>query len=268
MSIVEAGKASMPSNPQNENIRTCGGFTMEIFRGEQTYGRRLDELRERVARIYIRGFGLGIMQTAEEVRQSIIGEGSIFIVSKEVQDVAFSAQRLMRIPIPIDDKGSVRLARVAFTNTRLVLPEYQDKGIGKWTMNVCEEEYKPDYFAGRTQNPAIHLGWKSLPFTGEDRPIDKDFRGEDLKSRQYRAVLWAVARTSKKPVDVYTGLAEGVYKEGETRGYSPDLTNERYVEIDKRMEALGLVRADGDTLYYIIERVEPPQNNLEQVAAS
>lgn len=245
---------------QSEIIRTKDPFKLEIFKGDLTSGRQLDAVKERVALVYHTGFGTGIIQTAKEVEESMTKGGSIYIVSKDGFDIAFSIQRLMRIQIPIDDKGSERLCRAVYTFSRLVLPAYQQDGVGKWTMEVEDEEYKPDYFTGRSQNPSIHLGWKSLLFTGEDRPIDRDYKGNDLRSRQYSAVMWGVVtRTSKMPVDINTGLAKDVYKEGETGGYKPDLSNLEYARIDQRMGRLGLVRANGDTLYYVIERVNQTQ---------
>lgn len=258
---TEAFRASFDGGIRPDNVCTKGRFILEIYNGEQTK-ERVDILRERVAIVYYQGFGLGIMQTADEVRESLIKKGSVFFVKLDNKDIAFSIQHTMRVTIP-DDRGSEKLARVLYTSSRLVLPDYQGKGIGKWTMQVEDDECKPDYFAGRSQNPAIHLGWESLSFTGEDRPIHKDYRGEDLKSRQFRTVLWALVRTSKIPVDINTGLSEGVYKEGETKGYIPDLSHERYAEINKRMLDLGLVRERGDTLYYVIERVESGKDNIE-----
>ncbi len=263
---LEAQKASVYGKVESNTVRTKGPFRLEIFRGDQTTGRSLEALRERVAVVYHQGFGIGIMQTAEEVRESMIKGGSIFIVSKGEKDVAISVQHIMRFPIPADDdRGSERWVRVMFTSSRLVLNQYQEKGIGRWTMAVSDQEYKPDFFAGRSQNPAIHLGWEGLPFTGEDRPIHNDYTGDDLRSRQFRAVMWTVAkRISTRPIDINTGLAEYVYKEGETRGYTPDLGNDRYNEIDQRMKDLGLVRTNGDTLYYVIERINPSQESEEQ----
>lgn len=260
---IEASRASVYGDIQPDDVRIRDPFTLEIFKGHQTRGRfALEALRERAATVYYKGFGIGIMQTAEEVGESLIRGGSAFFVRIDKQDIAISIQYPMRVAIPIDDRGSERWAKALYTASRLVLPEYQEQDIATWTMEVQDEEYRPDYFVGRTQNPVIHLAWKSMPFTGEDRPIDKDYTGEDLKSRQFRAILEVVAkRTTNRLVHPDSGLAKYVYKEGETKGFTPNLSNERYVEIDNRMKALGLVRSHGDTLYYTIERVEPTQNN-------
>lgn len=259
MAGIEAPRALLTGNIQSDDVHIKGPLKLEIFRGDRTGGKvALEALRERAAVVYYQGFGVGIMQTADEVRESLVRGGSVFFVRKDDRDIAISIQHNMRVLIPTDDRGSQRYARVTYTASRLILPAYQEQGVGKWTMEVEYNEYKPDYFVGRTQNPAIHLGWKSLPFTGEDRPIDADYRGEDLKTRQFRGIMWAVVqRTYGGEVDINTGLARSVYKEGETKGYVPNLSNQRYVEIDRRMLSLGLVRARGDTLYYVIETIEP-----------
>lgn len=214
----------------------------------------LSYLKLRAAALNRIVFEMGSVQTANEVRYHMkLGSlsSSISFAVRNGEDIGFCIQRFIKIPLQDKDNTLPRTVKVVFTPLRGVVD--QGRGIGTQLLRDGHEIHlssKPDCYVGRTQDEIVFASLEKSELFDEILPIDGDFKdGSDPQQ-----VIWRIALGSiyaiNAPTDIRTGLAKGVYPEGETGGYVLDLSHPRITRIHERFNELGLVKSQGDALYY------------------
>lgn len=234
--ITKEGEPIPNTTLDPPKTRLGNGYKIEFHRWG-TDRVLLRSLQERAALLNERVFRLNPLQTADEIyhhmRWDPSYEGSITYVTHQGKDIAFCIQEYRKFPLPNGNTESM-----VWTHLRAVDKRHQAKGVGTALLRKgCEEyaSYDPHFYGGRTQSELVYLSLYSSDSYREVLAIDRDFRGSERQVVKFAADQAIYPH----PVDTRTGLIQGAYPEGETGGYTLDLSHPRVRKIHDRLEELG-----------------------------
>lgn len=221
--------------PATSRIISYGEYQLLAYRGID-FEWNVGDLGGHAKVLSARVFGLSREETAEEVAANMRNGGSIVLATlTETQEViGYTTSRVLQPTI----EGN--LTRVHFTTTALVIPQYENKGLGTVMKQFSYSiSGSPDILGGRTRKPPVPRTYykSNLMEDGKFYPLDRLYdtsRNMQLVLRYIALQLWPRLKVNER-----TGLMEGVYKD-ELDTYDYEKASPEVQAIDVKMRALGV----------------------------
>lgn len=201
-----------------------------------------DELRHR-ALPFEREFGYtNSFLTHDKVRHYIREGGEVVFtrtMDRDGKDVALVTQEMRKVVVDGQERN------ILSVGIRVVLESHQKHGIAKHQLREAVSRLQPDAITGQFRTYRIARLYQEAEFISVLSPID----GPMTKEMQ-EALEAILDKSTLRVTNLRTGVAMGIFPPGESRRFIPPPANQKAVEVDRRIRALGAIPERGDAIRY------------------
>lgn len=202
----------------------------------------IDSLAEITAKIATDGFGADKEMSPSRMKDKLIKEGSLIIISVGDKPVGFQTQKIIT-------RDYIRLMYYS----RVVSKGYQGKGIGSRMFVTSLDFFKPNIVVARSQNPAaLYSSTRELRKNGAKIifPFDQSF---DESAEAKDALIWLIESLgySIDKINLSTGVHKAAYSEKKLGDYEIRSEHPGIKAMEERLNELGLDRMNGDAVFYL-----------------
>lgn len=180
--------------------------------------------------------------THDKVRHYIREGGEVVFTKttdRDQRDVALVTQEMRRVVIGGQERNILSIG------IRVVLEPYQKHGVARHQLREAVTRLHPDAITGQFRTWRIARLYQETDLISELAPIDGPMTDE-----MQEALGAILDKSTLRVTNLRTGVAMGIFPPGESRRFIPSPTNEKAVEVDRRIRALGAIPERGDAIRY------------------
>ena len=176
---------------------------------------------------------------SDQTKKKLETTDLLIIATYKLQPVGVAAYQL----IEGEDKKIIY-------QSRAVVPQHCNSGLGKQFSNISCSLFKPDVIAARAQNPISIWATIKSGILEETFPIEKMY-GQSEEMKKILRYLIAKRGFCLEEVDLDSGLQKEAYKMGKLGCYQINKNHAGVMMVENRLYEIGLNRERGDAVYYM-----------------